>query len=85
MLGLDVPAAVAALFDIYEGMGDLVIELAKAAKTQAPPHPSIKGRVDHFLFHSRTDFANPLVTALYSRAFFPELVRNFVAEFQGAG
>jgi neutral ceramidase len=65
-----------------EHMGDLVIELAKSAKTQIPPHPSIKGRVDHFLFHSRTDFANPLVTALYSRAFFPELVRNFVAEFQ---
>jgi hypothetical protein len=65
-----------------EHLGDLVIELAKATKTQAPPHPSIKGRVDHFLFHSRTDFANPLVTALYSRAFFPELVRNFVAEFQ---
>jgi neutral ceramidase len=65
-----------------EHLGDLVIELAKATKTQVPPHPSIKGRVDHFLFHSRTDFANPLVTALYSRAFFPELVRNFVAEFQ---
>jgi neutral ceramidase len=65
-----------------EHLADLVIELAKSAKTQVPLHPSIKGRVDHFLFHSRTDFANPLVTALYSRAFFPELVRNFVAEFQ---
>jgi neutral ceramidase len=65
-----------------EHLGDLVVELAKATKTQVPPHPSIKGRVDHFLFHSRTDFANPLVTALYSQAFFPELVRNFVAEFR---
>ena len=65
-----------------EHLGDLAIELAKATKTQVPAHPSIKGRVDHFLFHSRTDFSNPLVTALYSRAFFPELVRNFVAEFR---
>ena len=65
-----------------EHLGDLVIELAKAAKTQVPPHPAIKGRVDRFLFHSRTDFSNPLVTAIYSRAFFPELVRNFTAEFQ---
>lgn len=65
-----------------EHLGDLAVELAKATKTQVPAHPSIKGHVDHFLFHSRTNFANPLVTALYSRAFFPELVRNFVAEFQ---
>jgi len=65
-----------------EHLADLVVELARATKTQYPPHPSIKGRVDHFQFHSRTDFANPLVTALYSQAFFPELVRNFVAEFR---
>jgi neutral ceramidase len=65
-----------------EHLGDLAIELAKATKTEVPAHPSIKGRVDHFLFHSRTDFANPVVTTLYSRAFFPELVRNFVAEFR---
>jgi hypothetical protein len=65
-----------------EHMGDLVVELAKSTKTQVPPHPSIKGKVDHFLFHSRTDFSNPLVTAVYSRAFFPELVRNFTTEFR---
>jgi neutral ceramidase len=65
-----------------EHLGDLAIELAKATKTEVPAHPSIKGRVDRFLFHSRTDFSNPIVGALYSRAFFPELVRNFVAEFQ---
>jgi len=65
-----------------EHLGDLVVDLAKSTKTQVPPHPSVKGRVDRFLFHSRTDFSNPLVSVLYSRAFFPELVRNFTAEFQ---
>jgi len=65
-----------------EHLADMAIELAKSTRTEVPPHPSIKGKVDRFLFRSRTDFSNPMVTMLYSRAFFPELVRNFVAEFQ---
>jgi neutral ceramidase len=65
-----------------EHLGDLTVELAKSTKTEVPARPSIRGRVDRFLFHSRTDFSNPLVTMLYSRAFFPELVRNFTAEFR---
>ena len=53
-----------------------------SAETKVPAHPSIKAKVDEFLFRSRTDFSNPLIVLLYERAFFPELVRNFVSEFR---
>jgi hypothetical protein len=65
-----------------EHLGDLVVELAKSAHTAVPAHPSIQGKVDDFVFHSRTDFNSPRVLSGYSRAFFPELTRNFVEEYR---
>jgi len=65
-----------------EYLGDLVVELAKSAQSTAPAHPSIQGKVDDFVFRSRTDFNSPRVLSGYSRAFFPELTRNFVEEYR---
>jgi hypothetical protein len=65
-----------------EYLGDLVVELAKSAQSAAPAHPSIRGKVDDFVFRSRTDFNSPRVLSGYSRAFFPELTRNFVEEYR---
>ena len=65
-----------------EHLGDVVVELAKSAHSTVPAHPRIQGKVDDFLFHSRTDFTSPIVLLAYSRAFFPEIMRNFVEEFR---
>jgi len=65
-----------------EYLGDVVTELAKSAHSTVPAHPSIRGKVDDFVFRSRTDFTSPRILNGYSRAFFPELTRNFVEEFR---
>jgi neutral ceramidase len=63
-----------------EYVGSLVSEMARTIKTAGPKKPSIKGKVDDFVFRSRTDFSNPIVGILYGRAFFPELGNVFLAE-----
>lgn len=63
-----------------EALADRVIELAQNCSTEVPAAASIQGKVDHFAFGSRLDFRNPLIGMAFSRAFFPELVANFVEE-----
>jgi hypothetical protein len=65
-----------------ELLAEHVIELAKSAETKVPAKPSVRGKVDRFQFPSRIDFANPVVAAGYEVAFFPELIRCFVAEMK---
>jgi hypothetical protein len=64
-----------------EALGDQAIELARSIETKVPQRPSIKTKTDRFHFSSRVDFSNILLMALFERAFFPELVRNFTHEF----
>jgi hypothetical protein len=66
-----------------EALGDRVTALAKSIEAKTPAAPSIKAKVDRFHFASRVDFNNPILTALYEQAFFPELVRNYAREFAG--
>jgi neutral ceramidase len=66
-----------------EVLGDHVVALAQSIETKAPANPGIKAKVDRFKFGSRVDFNNPLLVSGFNRAFFPELVANFVAEFKG--
>jgi len=66
-----------------EALGDVVVKLAHSVETKAPKTPSIQAKVNRFKFKSRVDFSNPILAALYERAFFPELVRNFTQEFVG--
>jgi neutral ceramidase len=63
-----------------EALADQVLELARGIETKKPEHPGMRGKVDHFRFASRVDFSNPLVLIGYGRAFFPEIVANFVEE-----
>lgn len=63
-----------------EALAERVLELAATAETRAPERPEIQGRVNRYLFASRTDFNNPWIKLAYGRAFFPELVRNFFGE-----
>jgi hypothetical protein len=65
-----------------EALGDHAVALAQSIETKAPQKPSIKAKTDRFQFASRVDFSNPVLVAMFERAFFPELVRNFAREFQ---
>jgi hypothetical protein len=67
-----------------EALADRVLELAGSVSTAVPEKPSIDGRVDHFEFGSRVNFRSPLIKTVFARAFFPELVENFMEEY-GAG
>jgi len=62
-------------------LGDVAVEIAKGIKTEEPKKPSIKAQVDEFKFGSRVDFNNRLLVMTFQRAFFPELVNNFVDEY----
>lgn len=65
-----------------EALGDHAVSLAESVETKVPESPSIKAKVDRFNFSSRLDFNNRILVATFNRAFFPELVNNFVAEFR---
>jgi neutral ceramidase len=63
-------------------LGDHVVELAKSVETKAPEKPSLKVKVNAYKFGSRVDFGNPALVMMFQKAFFPELVSNFVRDFQ---
>ncbi len=63
-----------------EELAEHVIEMAKSTETSQPKKPSVKGKVDRFLFTSRIDFSSPLVVYMFEKAFFPELIHCFVDE-----
>ena len=65
-----------------QALGRETVKLARSLQPAVPEKPSLTVREDRFRFDSRTNFNNPLVLAAYSIAFFPELVRNFVDEYQ---
>ena len=59
-----------------------VVKVAGSAKAEAVEHPSLKMMEERFKFASRIDFSNPAVIGLYQKAFFPELIPNFVDEYK---
>ncbi|MBX9792014.1 MAG: neutral/alkaline non-lysosomal ceramidase N-terminal domain-containing protein [Pirellulales bacterium] len=77
------PAGVNGPEQFGQALGDVVIDVARSIETAVPQKPSIKGRVDHFLFGSRIDFRNKLLMMVYARAFFPELAQAFADEWAG--
>src|SRR5215475_1642900 len=69
----------------YQAFGQaLAREVVKLA-TSLTPHevtsPSLELREDRFKFTSRTDLSNPIVRAAYEKAFFSELIPNFIDEY----
>lgn len=64
-----------------QALGRAVVKLAGDMKPESVANPSLKFREERFVFESRTDFKNPVVQGVYSVAFFPELVANFVDEY----
>jgi len=57
------------------------VKLAQSLQPAEPAHASLVCREERLRFTSRTDFSNPLVKAAYSKAFFPELVPNYIDEY----
>jgi hypothetical protein len=64
-----------------QALGGEVVKLATSILTQEVSHPSLQVREERFKFTSRTDLTNPAVRAAYERAFFPELIPNYIDEY----
>jgi hypothetical protein len=64
-----------------QALGREAVKRARSLVPQAPAHPSLDCREERLRFLSRTDFSNPAVRAAYAKAFFPELVPNYVDEY----
>ncbi|HEV2688417.1 MAG TPA: neutral/alkaline non-lysosomal ceramidase N-terminal domain-containing protein [Bryobacteraceae bacterium] len=64
-----------------KALGEEVIKLESGLETKEPPNPSLQVKEDRFRFTSRVDFGNPMVVAAYQKAFFPELIPNFIDEY----
>jgi hypothetical protein len=66
--------------------GDLLaghaLDLASDLATTAPKAPSIAAVTDRFHFASRVNFNSAITFTLYARSFFPELIRNYIKEFE---
>ena len=62
-------------------LGRAAVELAESLEPEAVTRPSLEVREERFTFASRVDFTNPVIAGIYSLAFFPELIANFVAEY----
>ena len=58
------------------------VKAAESARPETVEHPSLKLMEDRLKFSSRIDFSNPMVIGLYQKAFFPELIPNFVDEYK---
>ncbi len=69
----------------YQAFGQLLgkeaVKLATGLTTEEVKEPSLQVKEDRFKFTSRTDLNNPVVRGLYEKAFFPELIPNYVDEY----
>ncbi|MFM8475548.1 MAG: neutral/alkaline non-lysosomal ceramidase N-terminal domain-containing protein [Planctomycetaceae bacterium] len=62
-------------------LGQEAVRILQTLKPKAVDRPSIRVREERFTFASRINLQNPLTQAVYSVAFFPELVLNFADEY----
>ena len=64
-----------------KALGDEVVKLESSLEPKEVPNPTLQVKEDRFRFNSRVDFSNPMVVAGYQKAFFPELIPNFIDEY----
>jgi hypothetical protein len=62
-------------------LGREVLKAASSIICQEVLQPSLEVKEDRFKFASRTDLTNPLVRIAYERAFFAELIPNYIDEY----
>lgn len=58
-----------------------VLKFLATMKAKDVTAPSLQVREDRFKFGSRTDLANPLIKQAFAKAFFPELIPNYIDEY----
>jgi hypothetical protein len=63
-------------------LGREVIKLASSLQPQEVAKPTLEVKEERFTFSSRVDFKNGFVMTAYQKAFFPELIPNFVDEYK---
>jgi hypothetical protein len=64
-----------------QALGQEALKFLATLKAKDVAAPSLQVREDRFKFGSRTDFANPLIKQMFARAFFPELIPNYIDEY----
>ena len=64
-----------------QALGREVVKLASSTVTAEVGSPLLQVREERFKFRPRVDLANPLVRGMYEKAFFPELIPNFIDEY----
>lgn len=64
-----------------EALGRRALELARGLTGREVDRPDLQVREERFRYSSRIDFTNPLLRAAYAKAFFPELIPNYVDEY----
>jgi hypothetical protein len=64
-----------------QALGREVVKLASSLTAQEVAAPALQVREERFKFSSRTDLSNPMVRSLYEKAFFPELIPNYIDEY----
>lgn len=67
----------------YQAFGAALADEVVKHLPETKPHSqsALAVREDRFTFGSRTDFGNPTIRNLFAKAFFPELIPNFVDEY----
>jgi neutral ceramidase len=64
-----------------QALGREVVKLAGSLKPEEIAQPSLTVNEERFKFGSRTDWNNPGIRAVFSMAFFPELIPNYADEY----
>jgi hypothetical protein len=65
-----------------QALATVVMEMSKDIKPTVGKDLKVAGRLEHFRFGKRVDLSAPGVKALFSAAFFPELVAFYEREYQ---
>ncbi len=68
-------------FAYGRALGREAAKLAQSLTPGLPERVEIRAREERFAFRPRIDLRNPVVMAMYEKAFFPELVRNYRDEY----
>lgn len=64
-----------------QALGREVVKLAASLKSKEVTKPFLAVKEERVKFGSRTDWSNPGIRAAFSMAFFPELIPNYVDEY----
>jgi hypothetical protein len=63
-------------------LGREALDLIRTVRCTAAAEPSLQAREEDFRFRSRTDLGNASIRAMYSAAFFPDLVNFYEREYR---